>query len=101
LPGRPDITFSNYRLAVFVHGCFWHRCPKCNIPIPRTNASYWKEKLKRNLDRDKRVFRQLEQAGWKVIRFWECEINQSVEKCVSQIHQPLEHTHTNLHISPK
>lgn len=90
LPGRPDIAFPRYRLAVFVQGCFWHCCPKCNIPIPRTNTSYWEEKLRRNIERDKRVFKQLEKAGWKVIRLWECEIHQSVEMCIRQVYQELK-----------
>jgi len=89
LPGRPDIVFSRCRLAVFVHGCFWHRCPKCNIPVPKTNSQYWKEKLHRNMERDKRTFGQLEQAGWHTMRFWECEIRNSPDRCVNQIHKKL------------
>ena len=90
LPGRPDISFPRYRLAVFVHGCFWHRCPNCNIPIPRTNTSYWEAKLNSNIERDKRIFRQLEQIGWKAMRIWECEIHRSVEKCVQKVYQKIK-----------
>ena len=77
LPGRPDVAFPRHRLAVFIHGCFWHRCPKCNILIPRTNTSYWEEKLRRNVERDQRVFGHLEQLGWRTMRLWECEIRES------------------------
>lgn len=90
LPGRPDIAFPRYRLAVFVNGCFWHCCPKCNIPTPRTNTTYWREKLRRNVERDKRVFSQLEQAGWRTMRLWECEIQKSIERSVSRIHQEIK-----------
>ncbi len=100
LPGRPDIVFPRYRLAVFVHGCFWHRCPKCNISIPRTNAPYWEEKLRRNIERDKRVFSQLEQAGWQTMRLWECEVHRSIEWCVSQVRQELQRSSTNHCVSP-
>jgi len=100
LPGRPDIVFPRYRLAVFVHGCFWHRCPKCNISIPRTNTPYWEEKLHRNIERDERVFSQLEQAGWHAMRLWECEIHHSLEWCVSQVRQELQQWSTNHHVSP-
>jgi len=87
LPGCPDLVFPRIKIAVFVHGCFWHLCPKCNIAIPKTNMEYWKEKLLRNVERDKRVFKQLQQSGWKVMRIWECDIHKSVDKCVSQIYQ--------------
>ena len=100
LPGRPDIAFPRYRLAVFIHGCFWHHCPKCNISIPRTNTPYWEEKLRRNIERDKRVFSQLEQADWRTMRLWECEIHHSLEWCVRQIHQELQRSSTTHGVSP-
>lgn len=90
LPGRPDIAFSHYRLAIFVDGCFWHCCPKCSIPTPGTHTSYWKEKLHRNVERDKRVSVQLAEAGWRVLRFWECEIHHSLEWCVNRVRQVLQ-----------
>lgn len=100
LPGHPDVAFSRYRLAVFIHGCFWHRCPKCNISTPRTNVPYWEEKLRRNVERDKRVFSQLQLAGWRTIRFWECEIRNSLECCVSQVSEALYVSSTSGRISP-
>jgi len=90
LPGHPDIAFPCYRLAVFVHGCFWHHCPKCNIAIPKTNRDYWKEKLFRNAERDKIIFKQLKQSGWQVMRIWECDIHKSIEQCVNQVSQKLK-----------
>lgn len=100
LPGRPDLAFPRRRLAIFVHGCFWHSCPKCNISIPRTNMPYWEEKLHRNIERDRRVFSQLEQVGWHATRLWECEIHHSLEWCVSQVRQELQQWSTNHHVSP-
>lgn len=90
LPGNPDISFPRYRIAVFVQGCFWHQCPKCNIAIPKTNKSYWKEKLRRNVERDKKAFKKLKQDGWRVIRIWECDIHRSIENCIRQVHQELK-----------
>ena len=98
LPGRPDIAFPRYRLAVFIHGCFWHRCPKCNIQIPRTHTSYWEEKLRRNVERDKNVFNQLEKAGWQSMRLWECDIHQSLDWCVNQVCQKIWEISKNHHV---
>lgn len=69
---RPDITFSRARVAVFVDGCFWHRCPDHGT-MPKTNAAWWREKLEKNVRRDRSVDNALKQAGWEVIRIWEHE----------------------------
>jgi len=74
LPGKPDIVFPTRRVAVFVHGCFWHRCPRCSLPIPSSNSSYWCAKLNRNVARDEQNRRVLESQGWRVVEVWECEI---------------------------
>ncbi len=74
LPGRPDLIFPKYHLALFVHGCFWHRhhgCKKCTTPATRTD--FWKAKFKANVERDERVRRELEALGWRVEVIWECE----------------------------
>jgi DNA mismatch endonuclease (patch repair protein) len=90
LPGNPDLVLSRFRLTIFVHGCFWHHCPRCNIPIPRKNTSYWQEKIRRNIERDSLVFNKLKRAGWRVMRFWECDIHRSISNCVSRISQRLQ-----------
>ena len=74
LPGRPDISFPGLRLAVFVNGCFWHVCPECRPPQPRANATFWREKLTANVERDARVLESLTGAGWEVLVIWEHEI---------------------------
>ena len=74
-PGKPDIVLPKYRTVVFVNGCFWHQHPGCKAAaLPKTNVDFWKEKLQRNVDRDKKQIQELERDGWKVIIIWECEI---------------------------
>ena len=75
LPGKPDVVFTKLRIAIFVHGCFWHGCPKCEAKrCPKTNAAYWAAKRAYNLDRDSKNVATLEKLGYKVIVVWECEI---------------------------
>jgi len=69
---RPDIVFTRRRLAVFIDGCFWHRCPTHGTS-PRANAWYWGPKLDRNVQRDQEVGQRLRDAGWIVLRIWEHE----------------------------
>ena len=75
LPGSPDIVLPGRRLAVFVHGCFWHGhdCAR-GARIPKTNRDYWTAKVGRNRARDARVQAALADAGWRVETVWECEI---------------------------
>lgn len=72
LPGRPDVVLTRVRVAVFVDGCFWHRCPEHAV-APKANADWWREKLGRNVERDREVDRRLQQLGWEVVRVWEHE----------------------------
>ena len=74
LPGRPDLVFPKYNLAIFVHGCFWHQHEGCSIAhIPKTRSDYWVEKFKRNICRDKQNEETLRSLGWHVLIIWECE----------------------------
>jgi len=79
---RPDITFPGRRLAVFVHGCFWHRCPACDLSLPKSNIEYWNEKFERNVERDSRKEGALVELGWRVLTIWECSIVEGVAKAV-------------------
>ena len=75
LPGRPDIVFISRKIAIFVHGCFWHQHKDCEITNkPRSNTTFWKEKFSKNLERDKRNQRDLQKMGWDPKVIWECEI---------------------------
>ena len=73
-PGRPDIAYPGHRLAIFVNGCFWHRCPICDMPLPKSHVEYWGEKFRRNVERDARNLRDLEGSGWTVVVIWECRL---------------------------
>lgn len=74
LPGRPDIVLPRHRLAIFVHGCFWHRHPGCRLSsTPKTRVAFWNEKFAANIARDARNAEALEAAGWRVATIWECE----------------------------
>ena len=71
---RPDITYPSRKLAIFVHGCFWHRCPRCAMGLPKSNVEYWTEKFERNVARDRKKEDCLVRLGWDVHTIWECEI---------------------------
>jgi len=90
MPGSPDIVYSKKRLAIFVNGCFWHRCPRCDLPLPKTHTDFWKKKFQRNIERDKEKIDELRSLGWKVITIWECEIKKDISSCVERIRSILE-----------
>lgn len=74
LPGTPDIVFSSRRIALFVHGCFWHRHPGCKAArLPKSRRDFWIPKLSGNAQRDKRQQAELTSMGWRVMIIWECE----------------------------
>jgi DNA mismatch endonuclease, patch repair protein len=89
VPGRPDISFGRYKIAIFVHGCFWHRCPKCKLPLPKNNREFWIKKFGRNRARDKRKTRVLRAEGWKVFEFWECEITRMADTFARKVNRLL------------
>lgn len=77
LPGRPDIVFRKRRLAIFVHGCFWHRHPDtaCRLArLPKSRLDFWLPKLEGNRERDVETVERLESRGWNVLLVWECEL---------------------------
>jgi DNA mismatch endonuclease, patch repair protein len=67
-----DIVFRRDRVAVAVDGCIWHACPDHGMTF-KTNAGYWREKIARNVQRDRRNERLLSEAGWRLVRVWEHE----------------------------
>lgn len=89
LPGKPDIVFTKYKLAIFIDGCFWHKCPECFKP-PSSNIEFWEEKLNSNVLRDEKVNKQLVNMGYKVIRFWEHQIIKDLYKCYLIIYDNLK-----------
>lgn len=80
LPGSPDLVLPKYRIAVFVHGCFWHGhdCPRGKRPL--SNTDFWNAKLDRNIERDARAQRELNAQGWTVVIAWECALDRGVEE---------------------
>lgn len=91
---RADLVFPTGKIAVYVDGCFWHRCP-LHGTRPKNNAEWWAEKLARNVARDRDTDRQLAGAGWTVLRFWEHEpvdiAADTVEQTVRRPHQSNQH----------
>lgn len=81
---RPDIVFCADRVAIFLDGCFWHSCPTHGT-TPRTNRQWWTEKLASNVERDRRHVRELNAAGWQVLRYWEHEDPATVANDVATI----------------
>lgn len=75
LPGKPDIVYGPRKLAVFVHGCFWHGhdCPR-GARMPKTHADYWQAKIARNQARDERALAALAALGWRTLVVYECEL---------------------------
>lgn len=75
LPGKPDIVLPRHGKIILVHGCFWHGhrdCPRSKRPA--TNADFWEAKIAGNMERDRRNKKALEDAGWRVLEIWTCEV---------------------------
>ena len=86
--GRPDLVVMNRKVAVFVDGCFWHRCP-IHYVTPNTREEFWADKISKNVARDSEVNQTLTEKGWAVLRFWEHEIKDDLEGCVSRVMEAL------------
>jgi DNA mismatch endonuclease (patch repair protein) len=74
LPGKPDLVFPGLKKVIFVHGCFWHGHKGCAASQrPTSNTEYWNAKLDRNLKRDQKNLKALEELGWRPLVIWECQ----------------------------
>lgn len=85
VPGRPDICYPGRKVAIFVNGCFWHRCPYCNLGIPKHNREYWENKFQNNVERDHRNQMALASSGWTVVVIWECELKRDPVAAVDRV----------------
>jgi DNA mismatch endonuclease, patch repair protein len=93
LPGNPDIVLKKYNTVIFIHGCFWHghTSSKCKIKrMPKSNISFWENKILTNQNRDKKNHRILKRDGWRIITIWECDLRSKnkdlvLEKLVNKI----------------
>ncbi|MDO8950564.1 MAG: very short patch repair endonuclease [Actinomycetota bacterium] len=84
-PGRPDIAYPGCKVAIFVNGCFWHRCPTCQPAIPKSHSEYWERKFELNQERDARKNAALVETGWRVVTVWECELKADPVAVVERI----------------
>lgn len=82
--GKPDIVFRRKKIAVFIDSDFWHVHPRRFI-MPQSNKRYWKEKIRRNKERDSEVNKKLKKEGWKIIRIWEHDVKRDTDKCISRV----------------
>jgi DNA mismatch endonuclease, patch repair protein len=85
LPGRPDLVFPRYGVAVFVHGCFWHAHGCTLSKLPATQRDFWKTKLEGNAARDRRAIDALQTAGWRVLVIWECALRGPARRAESEV----------------
>lgn len=91
LPGKPDIILPKYKIAIFVHGCFWHGHENCKyFVLPKTRTDWWSNKIQINKNNDDKNKIELSVLGWDVIQIWECElkskvVNKNLEKLINYI----------------
>lgn len=90
LPGTPDVVLPKYRSVIFVHGCFWHGHGCKYGKLPKSNKSYWSQKIQRNINRDARTRFELERGGWKVFVVWQCELGDPdlVQRALEEFLEP-------------
>lgn len=96
LSGKPDIVFTKKKIAIFIDGCFWHKCPVC-FQEPETRKEFWMKKISSNVERDYKNTRQLQDDGWIVIRFWEHEIRKTPDNVVEKIIEYLQYSGITSH----
>jgi len=84
IEGNPDFGSKSKKIAIFIDGCFWHKCPKC-YREPKTNKKYWLPKIERNVQRAREINKKLKKEGWTVLRFWEHDIMERSHKCLKKI----------------
>ena len=89
-PGHPDIAYPGRKVAIFVNGCFWHRCPHCKPALPKANREFWEAKFAANVERDMRSRKELEAVGWTAITVWECELRLDPTQTVLMIVRGLQ-----------
>ena len=88
LKGKPDLVFKKDKVVVFLDSCFWHGC-RWHCRLPRTNRVYWRTKIANNKKRDKKTNKIYKKIGWKILRFWEHEINNNFAKVIREIENSL------------
>ena len=89
LPGKPDIAFRSAKVAIFVDGCFWHGCPLHRVR-PKANAEFWDRKFWQTMRRDREVNEKLRSLGWKVLRYWEHEVDTDLKRITAEVKRTLK-----------
>ena len=84
LLGTPDISFPKLKIVVFLDSCYWHGCP-IHFKMPKTNTSFWHQKINRNIERDDEVSKHYSEENWTLLRFWEHEVKNDLERVVKTI----------------
>jgi DNA mismatch endonuclease, patch repair protein len=93
LPGKPDIVMKRRKIALFINGCFWHGHSDCKyFRLPKSRQDYWVTKISDNISRDKRNFVALEEAGWRHVVIWECQIKHSCEDTLNRFYSEIMQT---------
>lgn len=85
LPGTPDLVLSKYRMAIFVHGCFWHQHDCSNATRPSSNREYWDRKFDRNIVRDALHRCRLDELDWEVVTVWECNLENGTKSLLAKL----------------
>lgn len=85
LPGSPDIVLPRFKTVVFIHGCFWHGHDCKRGKLPRTNAAYWRQKVRRTMRRDRVALERLQDRGWRTHVIWSCEIEKGLQSLLDQL----------------
>ena len=85
LPGKPDLVLPRYGLALFVHGCFWHRHGCKRTSMPATNREFWAEKFRRTLERDRKALKELKESGWETAVIWECQLETGINRLLETL----------------
>lgn len=87
LPGKPDIVFTRKKVAIFIHGCYWHghNCGSRYAHVSKSNKAYWMPKIQRTQQRDQEHITKLKSLGWKVVVIWECQIRDHFDQTIDEL----------------
>ncbi|MCY7858140.1 very short patch repair endonuclease [Bacillus haynesii] len=86
--GKPDISIKKLKLVIFIDSCFWHGCPY-HARMPKSNVDFWRNKIERNIERDKEVTNHYKKRGWSIIRVWEHSLKDDFKGTVDRIHKEI------------
>jgi DNA mismatch endonuclease (patch repair protein) len=84
-PGTPDIAYPGRRVAIFINGCYWHRCPTCYPTLPKSNQDFWAQKFHDNEVRDRRSAESLSAMGWRRYVVWECQLKKTPAEALDEV----------------